>query len=248
MGAVKRLLKPILIACAWLLLWELAARAVGSEVKLPGPLGVLEALLALGGQGAFWLSLLATLGRGVAAFLLGMAAGGLLGALCAFVPWCDAFLSPLRAVVKATPVSSFIILVLLWLSNAMVPLFIAFLMVAPIAWANVQQALGAVDGGLVEMAWAFRLSRGAKLKHLYLPAIRPQLLAAGTTALGFAWKSAAAAEVLATPAFSIGKGIMESKIYLETPALFAWTTAVILLSMLLERLMLALLARKGAPR
>ena len=232
--------------CAWLALWQLAATFVGSEVKLPGPWRVAEALFVLAGQGAFWLSLIATLGRVVAAFLLGMTVGSALGALCAFVPGCDAFLSPLRAVVKATPVSSFIILVLLWLSNSMVPLFIAFLMVVPIAWANVQQALGAVDPNLLEMADAFRLSHRDRLRHIYWPAIRPQFLAAGVTALGFAWKSAAAAEVLATPAFSIGKGIMESKIYLETAELFAWTAAVVLLSMLLEKLMLAWARRKGA--
>jgi len=123
----------------------------------------------------------------------------------------------------------------------MVPLFIALLMVVPVAWANVQQALGAVSPRLLEMAYAFRLSRRDKILHIYLPAIRPQCIAAGTTALGFAWKSAAAAEVLARPEFSIGRGIMESKIYLETPELFAWTVAIILLSMAIERLMLHLL-------
>ncbi len=241
MKRCQRALRPVLIACAWLLLWHLAALAVGKEVKLPAPWRVGEALLSLAGQGAFWLSLGATLGRVLAAFILGMLLGGLLGALCAFVPWLDAFLSPLRAVVKATPITSFIVLVLLWLSNAMVPMFIALLMVVPVAWANVQQALGAVSPQLLEMAYVFRLSRRDKIRHIYLPSIRPQCVAAATTALGFAWKSGAAAEVLARPEFSIGRGIMESKIYLETPELFAWTVAIILLSMALEKLMLHLL-------
>ncbi|MEA5060407.1 MAG: ABC transporter permease subunit [Candidatus Pelethousia sp.] len=246
MKTAKYLIRPILIACAWLLIWEIAAVAVGQEVKLPAPWRVWEALLSLAGQGAFWLSLGATLGRVLAAFLLGMLAGGILGTLCAFVPWFDALLSPLRSVIKATPITSFIVLVLLWLSNSMVPLFIAFLMVVPVIWANMQQALGAVSRQLLEMADVFHLSRRDKILHIYLPSIRPQCLAAGTTALGFAWKSAAAAEVLARPEFSIGRGIMESKIYLETPELFAWTVAIILLSMGLEWLMLRLLRWKEA--
>lgn len=241
MKALRLILRPALIACAWLLIWQIAAWAVAKEVKLPAPWRVWEAFLSLAGQGAFWLSLAATLGRVLAAFVLGMLIGGLLGTLCAFAPWADTFLSPLRAVIKATPITSFIVLVLLWLSNSMVPLFIALLMVVPVAWANVQQALGAVSPRLLEMAYAFRLSRRDKLLHIYLPSIRPQCVAAGTTALGFAWKSAAAAEVLARPEFSIGRGIMESKIYLETPELFAWTVAIILLSMAIERLMLRLL-------
>lgn len=241
MKRLKPILRPALTACAWLLIWQIGALAVGKEVKLPAPGRVFAALLSLAGQGDFWLSLGATLGRVLAAFLLGMALGGLLGALCAFVPWLNAFLSPLRAVVKATPITSFIVLVLLWLSNSMVPLFIAFLMVVPVAWANVQQALLAVSPRLLEMAYTFRLSKRDRIRHIYLPAIRPQCVAAATTALGFAWKSAAAAEVLSRPEFSIGRGIMESKIYLETPELFAWTVAIIVLSMAIEWLMLRLL-------
>ena len=224
----------------------MAAWAVGKEIKLPAPWRVLEALLSLAGQGAFWLSLGATLLRVLAAFLLGMLLGGLLGVLCTFVPWADALLSPFRAVIKATPITSFIVLVLLWLSKSMVPLFIALLMVVPIAWTNVQQALGAVSHQLLEMAYVFRLSRWDKILHIYLPSIMPQFVAAATTSLGFAWKSAAAAEVLARPEFSIGRGIMESKIYLETPELFAWTVAIILMSMALERLILHLLRLREA--
>lgn len=60
-----------------------------------------------------------------------MLAGAVLGALTAGVLWLDRALAPLLGVIKATPLSSFIILVLLWLTTGMVPVFIAFLIVAP---------------------------------------------------------------------------------------------------------------------
>ena len=69
-----------------------------------------------------------------------------------------------------------------------------------------------------------------------LPAILPFFLSAIRSALGFAWNSGIAAEVLGRPARAIGSQIYDSKIYLETPDLFAWTLVVILLSVLLERL------------
>ena len=58
--------------------------------------------------------------------------------------------------------------------------------------------------------------------------------------MGMAWKAGIAAEVLCTPRYSIGSALYSSKIYLDTPGLFAWTAAVILLSVLLEHLLLAL--------
>ena len=48
----------------------------------------------------------------------------------------------------------------------------------------------------------FRLPRAKKLRHVYLPSVLPQWLAACTTGFGFAWKSGVAAEVIARPALS----------------------------------------------
>ncbi len=63
----------------------------------------------------------------------------------------------------------------------------------------------------------------------------PYITAAATTGLGFAWKSAIAAEVIVHPGLSIGKQIWEAKVYFDVADLFAWTMAVVLLSVLLER-------------
>ena len=54
-----------------------------------------------------------------------------------------------------------------------------------------------------------------------------------------------AAEVLTVPHSAIGRMIYESKLYLQTTDLFAWTLAVILLSLGLERLVLRALTPRG---
>ena len=64
-------------------------------------------------------------------------------------------------------------------------------------------------------------------------------------ALGFGWKAGIAAEVLTVPGVSIGRMIYESKLYLQTTDLFAWTLCVILLSFLLEKLVLRLISGGG---
>ena len=161
----------------------------------------------------------------------------------------DALLSPLRTVIKATPVSSFILLVWLWLKRVQVPVFISFLMVLPIIWTAVQEALGAVDGNLKEMTHMYRFSRWQKVKYLYAPSVKPAFMAAALTGLGFAWKSGIAAEVIALTPDSVGKHLSDAKNYLEYPDLFAWTLTVILLSMLLEGLLKAVARRgKGAKK
>jgi NitT/TauT family transport system permease protein len=54
--------------------------------------------------------------------------------------------------------------------------------------------------------------------------------------LGLAWKVSVTSEVLATPKYSIGLNLLNSKAMLETSELFAWTVVVVLLSFGFESL------------
>ena len=239
----NKIVRKVFAALFWLFLWQVAAWAVGSVLLLPSPVVTLKTLVSLCGTGVFWKSCGLTLLRVFTGFLLGIIAGSALGVLTALSPFAEELLSPIRSIVKAAPVTSFIILVLLYLSSSLTPMFISFLMVLPIAWTNVAGGVLSTDKQLLEMADVFGFSRGKKLREVYAPSVLPHFISACTTGLGFAWKSGVTAEVIAHPAFGMGKSIYESKLYLETPELFAWTAAVILLSFALEKLIVSILGR-----
>lgn len=220
----------------WLLLWQLASMAVGLPLLLPSPLAVLLRLGQLCTGADFWLTVASSLLRILLGFLLGVLFGTALAGLCWRFRLIDALARPLLGVLKSTPVASFIILALVWVKTTWLCTVISFIMVLPLIYANVREGIDSADRQLLEMAQVFRLSRRKTFRYCYLPAILPFFLSAISSALGFAWKSGIAAEVLGRPARAIGSQIYDSKIYLETPDLFAWTLVVILLSVLLERL------------
>lgn len=220
----------------WLLLWQLASMAVGLPLLLPSPLAVLLQLGQLCTGADFWLTVASSLLRILLGFLLGVLFGTALAGLCWRFRLIDALARPLLGVLKSTPVASFIILALVWVKTTWLATVISFIMVLPLIYANVREGIDSADRQLLEMAQVFRLSRRKTFRYCYLPAILPFFLSAVSSALGFAWKSGIAAEVLGRPARAIGSQIYDSKIYLETPDLFAWTLVVILLSVLLERL------------
>ena len=220
----------------WLLLWQLASMAVGLPLLLPSPLAVLLRLGQLCTGADFWLTVASSLLRILLGFLLGVLFGTALAGLCWRFRLVDALARPLLGVLKSTPVASFIILALVWVKTTWLATVISFIMVLPLIYANVREGIDSADRQLLEMAQVFRLSRRKIFRYCYLPAILPFFLSAISSALGFAWKSGIAAEVLGRPARAIGSQIYDSKIYLETPDLFAWTLVVILLSVLLERL------------
>ena len=76
----------------------------------------------------------------------------------------------------------------------------------------------------------------------------PHFLSGCRTALGLAWKAGIAAEVLCTPANTIGLKLYESKLYLETTDVFCWTLVVILLSLLLEGLLHLIIKKREAVK
>ncbi len=246
---MKRIVRGALIGMFWIGVWWIGAAMVGLPLLLPGPKDTLLALIRLAQTSLFWQSTGTTLLRVAAGYALAVVCGILLAVVCGKVAWIDALLSPIRTLIRATPVSSFIILVLLWMIRGRVPVFISFLMVLPIVWTGVQEALRAVDGNLLEMGKMYRLSGWKRFRYIFLPSVRPALISACVTGLGFAWKSGIAAEVIAQPAFSVGKYLNDSKVYMETADLFAWTLTVILLSMLLEKALKVIARRwKGEDR
>ena len=230
----------------WLLLWFLLAARVGQELLLPSPLQVLRTLLCLTEGMSFWQSVAASLLRVLAGLLAGCALGLLLGFLTYVSRLTHALVAPMMTLVKSTPVASFIILALVWLGRNIVPMCITCLMVLPVVWANVSAGLAAQEPQLRELMQVYRLPRLRRFCFLTVPTVLPHFRAALRSALGLGWKAGIAAEVLTVPQRSIGRMIYESKLYLETTELFAWTLTVILLSLLIEKLLLQLVG--GAER
>lgn len=238
MKRIRSIIKGIAIAAVWIVVWQLCSVFVADNLEflLPSPLVTLRTLFSLASESDFWLSAATTLLHVLEGYVLGVLAGIVMGIVTYKVGFLRDLFNPIRTVIKSTPVTSFILLVLLWLDTDMVPMFITLLMVLPIVWTAIYEGLFAVDERLKEMAHVFNVPFAKRLMGIYLPSLRQQLLAALTTALGLAWKAGVTAEVIAAPVHSIGAGLYNSKIYLQTPELFAWTIVVILLSIVFEKL------------
>ena len=223
--------------------WTAVSLAVNNSLLFPSPTQTLQALFKLAGQGEFWQSIGLSFLRVILGFISGCIAGILLAIAGYFVDVLDCIIRPVMTFLKSVPVASFIMLVILLFKRDILPVFVCFVMVTPIVWSGVSLALETLPEQYLELVYAYKLSASKKLTKLYIPWTMPYLAESGVTALGFAWKSAIAAEVLCQPSLAIGTGIYEAKIYLEPDNLFAWTVVVILFSLILEKLLKTALLR-----
>ena len=234
----NRFVSLLLPLCFWLLVWVLLAFLVGQELLLPSPVRVLETLGGLVVTASFWETLAVSFLRVLAGIFAAVLLGIVLAVLCVGSKTADLLIRPLMTVIKSTPIASFIVLALLWLGRRILPAFIAGLMVLPVVWANVTTGIRQTDRALLEMAKVYRLPRLRILSRIYIPSVLPYFRSALLSALGFGWKAGVTAEVLTVPNPSIGRMISDAKLYLQTPELFAWTVAIVVLSLLIEKLML----------
>lgn len=234
----KKIMRKTAMILFWLLLWQLVSLAVGNYVLMVGPWETLLRFLSLLGETQFYVTVGMSLLRIGAGFLTGFLAGVFLAACSSRFRLLEEGLAPVMSLLKAIPVASFVVLLLIWWGSSFLAVAVCFLVVLPNIYINTLEGLKSTDSALLEMGKVFRLPFGTKIFYIYLPALRPFLTGGLKLALGMCWKSGVAAEVIGTPAHSVGGQLYLSKIYLDTAGVFAWTAAVILLSVLFERLIL----------
>ena len=222
----------------WLIVWEIASLLIGEELFLPSPLSVAARLIASIGEGVFWTSILFTLSRILLGFILSLLAAAAAAVLSYRFRLFSILADPLVRIIRATPVASIVILVLVWVRSRNLSVVISFLMVFPIIYTNILEGLRNTDRDLLEAAAVYRMTAMRKARYIYFPSLMPFIESAVSISLGLAWKSGIAAEVIGLPSGSIGERVYEAKIYLSTPDLFAWTVVIIVLAFIFEHVFL----------
>ncbi len=240
---MRKLLKYSLIALFWLGLWQIVALRVGEELLLPSPISTVKALWELCKTELFWKTVGTSFLRILTGILISLGLGIVGGILAGIFPIIRDLFSPILAVIRATPVASFIVLLVLWMNRDSVPAVISVLMVLPVVWEGVRQGIATTDPKLLEMAKTFRLPFWRKIGRIYVPSVYPYLISATRASLGMAWKAGIAAEIITMPMTSIGRQIYYSSNNLQTAKMFGWTVAVILLSVVVDFGMSFLLRR-----
>jgi len=226
-----------------LLVWQGVAMAVGHKFLLASPLDVAVRLCGIWREEGFFARVFGSLGHIALGFLLGLGVGSLLAVVSGRFRIVETMLAPFMTTAKTVPVASFIVIALIWLRSSSLSVFISFLIVLPVIYANVLGGIKSIPREMNEMAQVFRLSMPRRLVYIWLPNIKPYLLSACGASLGMAWKAGVAAEVIGLASGSLGEALYEAKVYYNTVDLFAWTVVIVLVSVVFERAVMFLLKR-----
>ena len=246
-GGARAFARKAGIIAFWLAIWQLLDVIIDNRLVLAGPIRVAQALVEQIGQPDFWVICGASYGRIALGFLLSFVVGFLLALMSCRHRLFRDFVDPIISLLRTIPVASFIILLLIWVGNQALTVFLAFFIVLPLIYTNMVTGFESVDRQMLEMARVYGLSRWRTFLYIYRPAFMPFLMSSTKISLGMTWKSGIMAEVLATPKPSIGKEMATARTFLDTPDLLAWTVVVMVLSFLFEKAFMELLKRANRP-
>ena len=248
---LKPYVKALLLLASivfWCLIWYLGARFYNIPLILPSPAAVVAEFGHLLITSLFWKSLLSSLFRVLCGAVMGCLLGFLMGLLSGYSQVASTLFSPVISVIRATPVACFIILAWVFIGQAGLPIFISALMVLPILYTATSLGIRCTSRELLEAAYVYRLNWWQTWRVCYFPSLWPHVHNALFNSIGLAWKAGLAAEIIVHTEKSLGYEIWNAKAWeMSSTALFAWTIAVICVSLCLEGAF-RLLARKGVKQ
>ena len=240
----KKAAYAVFAAVFWIGVWQIVHLVYDMDFVLPGPAKTLSVLVEKITTASFWSAIAFSVLRILLGFSLACLLAVVLSVLSIKIKVIKILFDPFCAVVRAVPVASFIILVLVMFSSSNVSVVIAFLMGFPVVYSNLRKATDTTPAELLEVADVFSISFFGRLKYIYLPHALPFAASGFSVACGLCFKSGIAAEVIGYPKGSVGEAMYLSKIGFDMPGLLSYTAVIVVISVICEKLILFLCKRK----
>lgn len=234
MNKSKKALTKIIVIIAsvliFLIIWQIAALSLDSQILLPGVNVVLARLFELFSSKDFLFNILSTVYRAIESFIIIVVLATILGTLAGRYKVLSWFLTPVLTVLKTTPVMSVILLAFIWFQTGTVPIFSAFLMGFPIMYMMMEGAVEHLEEEMNQMCYLYGFTTVQKIRHYIIPTLAKSFSLGAKQTLSMVWKVVVAAEVLTIPKYGVGSKMQFAQIQLETAEVLAWTLIAILLS------------------
>lgn len=218
-----------------LLVWFAASRWIDNPNLMPGPESVLPQLRVILESGELWKQVSISMRRLVVGYSLAAAAGLTLGVLMTSIRPIEALADPVIELIRPVSGIAWIPLFLLLFGvGDLLPILVIFYAAFFPFVVNTNAAFKRIPRNLVGAAQTLGANRVMLALEVIVPAALPNLLTGARIALGFAWASIVAAELIGS-ASGIGFSIEWNRQLLHPDRVLAWVAAVGVLGFLTDR-------------
>jgi NitT/TauT family transport system permease protein len=226
-----------------LLVWK-AISLFFPPVVLPGPLALLERMVAIYSDPASYAIVGKTLLRIFEGFVISMLLGTLLGLLMGLKHDVELFFDSWVMVLLTVPSVCWAFLSVLWFGiSEVAPVLTIVLIVFPFVVMNDWEGTKAMEKSLIEMGNVYKADRALMLRKVLIPQLMPYIFSSLRIALSLSWKIALVAE-----AFGAGNGVGQELInwFQDTRVdmMLAWGASFMILMVGIDLLIFRVWARR----
>ena len=141
---------------------------------------------------------------------------------------------PYVSSVRAIPVASMLIVVLLWIGSKNAPIVICAMVVFPLFYEMILESIKNMEQSFLEVISMDSKFNFFVFRKVFVPAILNNLFISFIQSIGLGFKVLVMSELIAYTENSIGKKIYTSKLNLDIEGVFAWTIIIIVIVMIIE--------------
>ncbi|WP_179956793.1 ABC transporter permease [Amycolatopsis anabasis] len=230
---LRRWISPV----ALVLLWQLASgTGLLPPEKLSSPWTVLQAGIEVARDGELGVAFSVSPSRVGAGFLIGAAAGLLLGIVAGLSRWGEVLVDPPVQMLRTLPFLGLIPLFILWFGIGEEPkIALVALGVAFPLYLNTHSGIRHVDDQLIEATRALGFTRAERLWHVVLPGALPQTLVGLRQSLGMAWLALIVGETVNADA-GLGYLINNAREFLRTDVIVVGLVVYAILGLVTDAL------------
>jgi NitT/TauT family transport system permease protein len=218
-----------------LVLWSLAATTWPSRA-LPPPLDVWRVMIQEADSGELPFNLGVTLMRVIAAYIVSMIVGSVIGYLLGVSQRADRFFNPWLVLFLNIPALVVIALAYIWFGlNEAAAIGAVAINKIPNVIVTMREGARALDPRFAEMAHVYRFRTLDRLRHVLLPQLQPYLAAASRSGIALIWKIVLVVEFLGR---SNGVGFQIHLYFqlFDVAAILAYALSFVALMLLIELL------------
>ena len=218
-------------------IWHILAIAMSSRF-LPTPLAVASEITDLAISGNLLADFAKTLTRASIGFVVAMAVGLALGLVLGRLRPVDRLFGPWVVVGLNLPAIVVAIACYIWLGLTEFALILAVVInKVPLVTTTIREGVRSLAPEFDELADAFRLSTGHRLRVIYVPQLIPFVLAAARTGISLIWKIVLVFEVLGSDG-GVGFRVSVFFQFFDIKGVLAYTIVFILVVVAIEYLVL----------
>ncbi len=240
---IAQIVPGALTVAAGIVVWKVISLFF-FPIFFPGPLLLLERMIALYSSPATYTVVGETLARILEGFAISMLTGMAFGLLMGLKRSIEIFFDSWIMVLLTIPAVCWAFLSVLWFGlSQTAPIFTIVLIVFPYVAMNIWAGTKAVEKDLITMGKVYKADRSLMLRKVLVPQLMPYIFSSLRISLSLSWKIALVAE-----AFGAGSGVGQQLTYwfqeTRVDMMLAWGVSFMIVMVLIDLLVFRAWARR----